>query len=177
MSNKSQFGRFSKIAREILNAERVSTYLHPTNTNFKAVDLKPDENIEKTVPVGSGFNKPSVVSISSNLKKSRLSQKQPSNTSRLSKMRFPSRLSVRGLDRQVCRQSSSSRFSKASSYNFLRRRYMQQSSDSGSSTEEEETPAPLVLNFLYSNDANTTRTKYAEEWVSNTKFSDSGSLK
>ena len=176
LSSNEQMGRFSRIAKQILQAERVSTFMRPPNKQMSTLEVPDAGNDENSAPVGSGSNRLAAPKSSRPEQKKKQPSAQKLSTATLSSR--PSQRLTRGVNK-----SSSAQVSKASTSNtFLRRKFVvQQSTDSSCSIEEElleeeEAPAPYVLNFLYSNDVKTTKTKYAEEWVSNTKFAESGSL-
>ena len=179
LSSNEQMGRFSRIAKQILQAERVSTFMRPPNHKMSTLEVPDAGNDgENSAPVGSGSNRLAAPKSSRREQKKKQPSAQKLSTATLSSR--PSQRLTRGVNK-----SRSVQVSKASTSNtFLRRKFVvqqQQSTDSSCSIEEElleemEAPAPYVLNFLYSNDVKTTKTKYAEEWVSNTKFAESGSL-
>jgi len=175
LSSNEQMGRFSRIAKQILQAERVSTFMRPPNHKMSTLEV-PDagNDAENSAPVGSGSNRLAAPNSSRREQKKKQPSAQKLSTATLSSR--PSQRLTRGVNK-----SRSVQVSKASTSNtFLRRKFVvkEQSTDSSCSIEEEfleeeEAPAPYVLNFLYSNDVKTTKTKYAEEWVSNTKFAES----
>ena len=155
-------GRFSQFVRQILMAK---TRLM---ANKKPSALEATGSDDNSAPVGSGSNRLAAA----DAKLNRGDQRR-SSTLKRSTVTKPARLSCRG---STARKISS--VSKASTSNAgLRKKCEQPSPESGSTMdlEEEDVPAPYVLNFLYSNDVKTTKTRYAEEWVSNTKFAESGS--
>ena len=150
--------------------------MRPPNHKMSTLEVPDAGNDENSAPVGSGSNRLAAPKSSRPEQKKKQPSAQKLSTATL--FSRPSQRLTRGVNK-----SSSAQVSKASTSNtFLRRKFVvQQSTDSSCSIEEElleemEAPAPYVLNFLYSNDVKTTKTKYAEEWVSNTKFAESGSL-